>query len=88
MVFFNKAAETLFGYNRTECIGRNVKMLMPDPFQSEHDSYLNNYNRSHISKIMNTGRGTPYLPLTQFFEKSLVFNFLLIIFIFYSFIFI
>ena len=57
IVFFNKSSETLFGYYRNETIGRNVKMLMPEPFKSEHDSYLGNYNKSGISKIMGTGRG-------------------------------
>ena len=56
MQLFSSAAERLFGYSRQEAIGRNVSILMPEPDQSRHDSYLARYLRTSDPHIIGIGR--------------------------------
>ncbi|MDO8988927.1 MAG: diguanylate cyclase [Sideroxyarcus sp.] len=49
---FNPAAEEIFGYSQQEALGANLKMLMPEPHQSAHDSYIQRYLQSGQPRIL------------------------------------
>jgi PAS domain S-box-containing protein len=40
------AALRLFGYQRTELLGKNVNILIPQPIAQAHDRYIADYARS------------------------------------------
>lgn len=52
----NPAAATLFSYEPAEVIGKNINMLMPQPYKREHDGYIRNYKNSRKPRIIGIGR--------------------------------
>lgn len=54
--FLNPAAETMFGYSSKELLGKNIKVLSPSPHRENHDSYIENYLKTGINKIIGKGQ--------------------------------
>ena len=53
----NPATERMLGH----AAGRNVSLLMPEPFRGEHDGYISNYLRTGQAKIIGATREVPAL---------------------------
>ncbi|GLQ22495.1 hypothetical protein GCM10007853_03690 [Algimonas ampicilliniresistens] len=53
---FNPASQTMFGYSEDEILGKNVNILMPEPYRSEHDSHIARHQRTGENHIIGIGR--------------------------------
>ncbi len=66
---FNSAASEIFGYTAAEVVGRNVALLMPEPYRSTHDAHIERYQRTgearavgrirHVQALHKSGRMFP-----------------------------
>lgn len=54
--FFSRSAERMFGYGAAEVVGRNISMLMPEPYCSAHDHYMSRYRETGERRIIGIGR--------------------------------
>jgi two-component system, LuxR family, sensor kinase FixL len=52
----NPAALTLFGYQENELKGKSISVLMPEPYKSAHDGYINMYQSTGEKRIIGIGR--------------------------------
>ena len=46
----------ILGYAKSEIMGRNVNMIMPEPHRHSHDSYITSYLETGHARIIGTGR--------------------------------
>lgn len=52
----NPSALGIFGYKKDELIGQNISILMPEPYRSKHDDFIQAYLRTGQAKIIGKGR--------------------------------
>ena len=52
---FNPSAEKMFGYTEDLLLGKNISCLMPEPFSSQHDDYLQKYQKTGKRNIIGLG---------------------------------
>ncbi|KAJ3218705.1 hypothetical protein HDU81_000467, partial [Chytriomyces hyalinus] len=52
----NDKACKQFGYKKSECIGKNINVIIPSPFAEAHDAYLVKYLETGIAKVMEKSR--------------------------------
>lgn len=53
---YGASAERMFVWRPAEVIGRNISMLMPQPFRDQHDGYLRRYLQTGEKRIIGIGR--------------------------------
>lgn len=53
---FNRASQKIFGYSAAEVTGKNISILMPSPYQSEHDGYISTYFQTAQPKFLGAAR--------------------------------
>lgn len=58
----NPACCKCFQYEEKDLIGKNISMLMPEPYASQHGQFIQNYVMSGIPKIIEEGRRGRKLP--------------------------
>ncbi|MFT5657529.1 MAG: PAS domain S-box-containing protein, partial [Gammaproteobacteria bacterium] len=62
---FNKSATRIFGYMIEEVMGKNVNMLMPQPYQREHVGYINRYLSDGVSTIIGQNKSVELVGMRK-----------------------
>ncbi|NOQ13275.1 MAG: response regulator [Methyloprofundus sp.] len=52
----NNSVEHMFGYRPAELLGKNINILMPEPYKGMHDAYLSNYQATGQTHVIGKTR--------------------------------
>lgn len=56
ITFYNAAAEKLWGYSASEVMGQNIRKLVPQEHQANHDHYVDSHRATGKNKIVGSSR--------------------------------
>lgn len=59
IIFFNAAAERLWGVSADEVLHTNVKCLVPQNLRAQHDGFIERHRRTRVNRIVDTSREMP-----------------------------
>eukprot|EP01065_Artemidia_motanka_P043520 TRINITY_DN6045_c1_g1_i1.p1 TRINITY_DN6045_c1_g1~~TRINITY_DN6045_c1_g1_i1.p1 ORF type:complete len:3493 (+),score=1062.71 TRINITY_DN6045_c1_g1_i1:62-10540(+) len=59
IIKFSRTAEEVFGYQSSEVLGMNVKLLMPEHIAKDHDNILATYRRTGKKTVIDAQRVLP-----------------------------
>jgi len=54
ILFFNAAAERMFGHKAGDVLGREVGLIMPSPHREQHGSHLARYRATGVGRVIGT----------------------------------
>ena len=52
IIFVNREAETLFGYEAAELLGQPVEVLMPESHRGQHEKHVHRFGKAPRSRPM------------------------------------
>lgn len=61
IVFFNAAAEHLWGYPATKVLGTSVDQLVPQEHRKRHSHYITRHRQTGINRLVNTSREITFM---------------------------
>lgn len=53
ILFFNKAAEAMFGYSKEEILGQDLSIIIPPPHKEVHREYVQRYVKTRKGRFIN-----------------------------------
>eukprot|EP00668_Euglena_longa_P037634 GGOE01048466.1.p1 GENE.GGOE01048466.1~~GGOE01048466.1.p1 ORF type:complete len:805 (-),score=237.64 GGOE01048466.1:417-2831(-) len=71
ILWCNAALALYFGYERDYLVQRNVRILMPQPYASEHDFFMRKQLKTGVCKILGKPEGRPVPVINRKGEQSM-----------------